>query len=110
MGGFLQGVIDAIYAFGAWLLGLVGDAFDALFTLLKNAVLWVFDGLLGVVVSAVSSVSFSIPSVSAYWSQVPADVINILSLVGFADCMAVIASALLVRITLQLIPFVRLGS
>lgn len=110
MSGFVQGVIDAIYAFGVWLLGLVADIFIAQFVFVKNAVLWVFDALLGVVVSAVAAISFVIPSTSAYWSQVPPEIINILSLVGFADCMAVIAVALLVRFTLQLIPFVRLGS
>lgn len=110
MEGFLQAIIDAIFSFGNWLLELVGELVDAMFSVIKNAFIWAWDGILGVVVSAVNSLSFSIPSVSSFWVQVPADVINILSLVGFAEAMAIIASAILVRLGMQLIPFVRLGS
>lgn len=110
MESFLQSIIDAIYAFGNWLFSVVAELVDAIFTVIKNAFIWAWDGVLGVIVGAVNSLSFSIPSVASYWAQVPADVINVLSLVGFGEAMAIVASAIVVRLGLQLIPFVRLGS
>jgi len=44
------------------------------------------------------------------FSQLPAEILNILMLLGFGEAMVIIGSALLIRFGLQLIPFVRLGS
>lgn len=110
MENFLQKIIDSLYAVANWLAGLVGKLVEGVFTVIKNAFLWAFDGLLGVAVSALQAMSFSIPTASSYWAQVPAEILSILSVLGFAEAMGIIASAIVIRLGLQLIPFVRLGS
>ena len=110
MESFLQKIIDTFYSVANWLTGWFGKIIDGVFSVIKNAFIWAFDGVLGVAVSALQSLSFSIPTASTYWSQVPAEIIQILSVLGFAEAMAIIASAIVVRLGLQLIPFVRLGS
>lgn len=93
----------------------VGDLFVAVFTALwhmvTDLVSWAFDGLLGVTIEALADVDTS--GFSAYsnaWMELPAEVLNVLRLVGAGEAIAIITAALGIRLVLQLIPFVRLGS
>lgn len=45
-----------------------------------------------------------------YLNMLPDEMLNIMALVGANEASAIIVSAVIVRFTLQLIPFVRLGS
>lgn len=49
-------------------------------------------------------------SILNYINALPAEMINIMSLIGIGEASSIIVSAILIRITLQLIPFTRLGS
>jgi len=69
---------------------------------------WVFDQLLSLVVSLVSILPF--PDIPNFWAGAPPELLNMVGLIGLAECFAIIGSALIIRIFLQLIPFVRLGS
>ncbi|MOA59084.1 hypothetical protein D3C78_1836160 [compost metagenome] len=44
------------------------------------------------------------------WGAIPAEVLNVLGLLGAGEAVAIIISAIGVRMLLQLIPFTRLGS
>ncbi len=45
-----------------------------------------------------------------YLDSAPVEFVKVLEVVGFGQCFSIILSASLVKILLQLIPFVRLGS
>ena len=64
-----------------------------------------------VVVSAVGAVDVSaMSSAGSWWSGLPSEILNMLGLIGFGQAMGIIGAAIAVRLVLQLIPFVRLGS
>lgn len=94
----------------AWIGDLFKAVFVALWDLLSDAASWVFDQVLGVAVSAVSAVDTSGLSAAVGWGSLPAEVINILALLGVAQAVAIIVAAIGIRLVLQLIPFTRLGS
>lgn len=114
IGNFFSAFLAKIGAVLLWMAGLVTSVFIAAWDMLTDLYVWLFDQLLGLVVSAVQSINLSgipgLSAISAYWSQVPAEMLNMLSYTGFGPAFAIVASALGVRLVLQLIPFVRLGS
>lgn len=66
-----------------------------------NAIYLIVDGIGG---------AFSSFGLVQYLGMLPDEMINIMSLVGANEASAIIVSAVIVRLVLQLIPFVRLGS
>lgn len=111
MGDFFSKLLAKLSASLAWIGDLFASALTAVYSVFKDAFSWVFDSLLGVAVSAISAVDVS--GISAYTSgsrNLPAEILNVLSLLGVGEAISIIVSALLIRMTLQLIPFVRLGS
>lgn len=94
-----------------WIGDLFVAVFAALWDLLRDVPAWIFDECLGVVVSAVSAVDVSaMQDAGQWWGGLPSEILNMLGLIGFGYAMGIIASAIAIRITLQLIPFTRLGS
>lgn len=73
---------------------------------------FIFEQFLEIVVEMLDTLGgvFSSFSILNYVQALPSQMINIMSLVGVSEASSIIVSAILVRVTLQLIPFVRLGS
>lgn len=112
----IQTVINYIRDFFFDIFKAFTDFFKAMlltvFDILKDIVYFVFDVFLGFVVgilSALSSLFSSINFANAF-TNLPPEVLNMLGLLGLGECLGLIISSLIVRITLQLIPFTRLGS
>lgn len=107
---FIDALLSALHEFSEWLLGLVQKIFDSIWTMLKDLFLWLFDEFLTLLSSMISDVDMSglgsIPSISG----LPPEFLNMLSLLGIPQDLAMIVAALIIRFTLQLIPFTRLGS
>lgn len=107
----MQAIITTIVRMVGWVGDLAVAVFKAIWDLLTDAVCWVFDQLFQVVVSMVSAIDVSAFSGAVgSWSSLPSEILNMLGLIGFGYCMGIIAAAIMIRLTLQLIPFVRLGS
>lgn len=106
----IEAIWNAITGFADWLLGLIKKAFEAVWDLLVDGVCFVLDKVLQWGVDLVSALDVSKLQVGNLWSSLPADVLNIIGLIGLGDCMLIIGAAIVVRLTLQLIPFTRLGS
>jgi len=107
----IETIINTWNSFWVAILALVGKIFTSLFTMLKDVFLWVIDQLLSLSTMLLGGVDLSaITQNFSVFQEIPEDVLNILGLLGFAQCMVIIGAAILIRITLQLIPFVRLGS
>jgi len=94
-----------------WIGDLFTDAFIAAWDFFMDGVCWVLDKLLDLGVSAVAGMSTGIFTDAAQaFQMIPHDVLQILSLLGVGQCIAIITAAITIRLVLQLIPFVRLGS
>jgi hypothetical protein len=114
MSGIVQGlqfVLNLIVESVGWIGELFVKVFTSLWDMVTDAFTWVFDSALGVVVSAIAAIPLgSIPSLADYWGSLPSEMLNMIGLLGIDYGMGIIATALGVRLALQLIPFVRLGS
>lgn len=104
IGGALTG---ALY----WIWAVIKVVFIAAWEMLTDLISWLFDMLLGVVVSAVTAIDVTaITNQLGWFQQIPADVLTVMAACGFGSAFGIISAALMIRFVLQLIPFVRLGS
>lgn len=95
----------------SWIGSLWVAIFVAIWDVVKDAWSWPFDQVLSVAVSAIAEVDVSgISGNLQGWGGVPAEVMNLLSLLGVGTALSIIGGAIAIRFGLQLIPFVRLGS
>ena len=111
MGAFFTALFAKFAAVVAWFGKLCVAIFVALWDLVRDAACWPFEQLLEVVETALNAVDVSAfaGGLSA-WGSVPGEVMNILGLLGVGTAVSIITAAITVRLGLQLIPFVRLGS
>lgn len=81
-------------------------------TIIKDAAIWLFDSFMSLAVTVLGGMGdmFSALNVAQYISAIPPDVQNVLALIGLGECTGMIIVAIGIRLLLQLIPFVRLGS
>lgn len=94
-----------------WVGELFVAVFESFWNLLTDGFCWVLEQLMDVVVLALGAIDVSgLQSLGSWWGAVPSDVINILGLIGFGYAMGIIVTAIGIRLSLQLVPFTRLGS
>jgi len=94
-----------------WIGQLFVKCWVAAWDIVRDAACWPFEQCMKIVVSAVGSIDTSALSGSLQsWGSLPADLLNILGLLGVGTAISIIAAAIGIRLTLQLIPFTRLGS
>lgn len=94
-----------------WIGDLFVAVFVALWDFIRDAACWPFEQAMKIAVSALSALDLS--ALNGYASMagnLPAEIINILGLLGVGTCVSIIVAAIGVRLVLQLIPFTRLGS
>lgn len=112
MGAALSLIISKIVGIAAWFGDLFVAVFVALWDVVKDAFSWLFDQVMSVAVSAITAIDVTGLTSSALggWGSLPSELLNILILCGVGVAIKIITAAILVRMGLQLIPFVRLGS
>ncbi len=73
---------------------------------------WILDQVLTIASTLLSSVLALLQPIdlSQYLSALPSEVSWTLSMIGIPQCLAIISTAIVTRLLLQLIPFTRLGS
>lgn len=107
----LQFVLGKIVAAVRWIGELFIQVFVSLWELVTDAFCWVFEQVLDIAISALSALDLGpLQSMSSAWGNLPAQVLEVMSALGMGQCFALITAAIGVRLTLQLIPFTRLGS
>lgn len=108
---FFSAILAKIAAVVAWFGELAVAVFDAAWDFVRDAACWPFEQLLDVIVSALSEVDTSaIDDKIFVWDGLPAEIINVLGLLGVGQASLIVVAAIGIRIVLQLIPFTRLGS
>ncbi|MFA9283880.1 MULTISPECIES: DUF2523 family protein [unclassified Comamonas] len=107
----MAAILKTLQAIWKWFGDLAGEQFQKLWDLLTDVVCWALDGILGLVVSAVSAVDLSgLDSYSNSVGEVPAEILNVMQMAGLGTASQIIIAAIGIRLVLQLIPFTRLGS
>ncbi len=73
---------------------------------------WVLDQVLSIASTLLASVLALLQPIdlSQYLTSLPSEVSWTLSMIGIPQCLAIISTAIVTRLLLQLIPFTRLGS
>lgn len=118
----MGGVFAAIGRFFTDLLQAVTDALDYLtrvvvqvfvdaWEFFTDVPVWVFAQALEVAGTAIDALDLDgLTQYTSAWSGLPAEMLNVLGLIGLGEALGIIAAAALIRLTMQVIPFVRLGS
>jgi len=112
MGALFTTLFAKIAAVISWFSKLFVAIFVSLWDIFKDIGCWIFEQILTVAISAVSTLDTSAMSNAAAggWGSLPGELLNMLGLLGVGHAITIITAAILLRITLQLIPFTRLGS
>jgi Protein of unknown function (DUF2523) len=111
MGGFFTTLMAFIGDGLAWIGKLFVAVFTAGYDLLRDIPSWVFDQALSVATTALGAVEApTLTGLAALATPLPAALLNILAVLGVAQAISIIIAAITIRVALQLIPFVRLGS
>lgn len=111
LGEFFSSILRKFVALAQWIGELGKAVFAAAWDFVRDAFCWPFEQIMDIVVSAVSALDLSgISTYTGTWGTLPAEIINVLGLIGVAEVSAIIITAIGIRLILQLIPFTRLGS
>lgn len=110
MGAMFTLLLAKISALAGWFGEVFVAVFVSLWEMITDVFCWVFEQLLKVVASAVTAIDFNGMAGFANGVTLPGEIINILGLLGVGTAMTIIVTAIGIRLGLQLIPFVRLGS
>jgi hypothetical protein len=110
VGSFFTMLFSKIAAVVQWFADLFVSIFVALWDIFRDMFSWVFEEALTVVSSALGALDLSGINANLNYGSIPANVMLVMSCIGLGQALSIITAALVIRFTLQLIPFVRLGS
>ena len=81
--------------------------------MIKDVFFWVFETLMDFGIYVLNSVSGILEfdfNPGQYITALPPEVVEIIGVIRLGECMAIIVGAIVIKVTLQMIPFTRLGS
>lgn len=84
---------------------------NTLLDMFKDLIYWLFDVTTEFALVAIDGFAGALDfNPASYFSQIPPEVSNIIGLIGLGEALVIISGAIVIRMLLQLIPFVRFGS
>ena len=111
MGTFFTALFAKFSAILVWIGTLFVAMFAALWDLVCDAVCWPYEQVMLTVIAALNAIDVSgVTGHLGAWGSLPAEIINVLGLLGVGTAITIISAAIVIRLVLQLIPFTRLGS
>lgn len=111
MGAAITMVLGKIVGFAAFIGKLAVAGFLAFWLLSTDLGCWFVEQLLSFAVEVVAGLDVGdFQQASAAWGSLPGEVINVLGLLKAGWAASIIVAAIGLRLVLQLIPGVRLGS
>lgn len=111
IGRFFTDLLKTITDALAWIASVVTQVFVDLWEFGTDLPVWIFDAVLDIAAEAVEALDLSgLTQYASAWGGLPAEMLNVLGLIGLAEALGIIAAAALIRLAMQVIPFVRLGS
>ncbi|MGN8006343.1 DUF2523 family protein [Acidovorax sp. 22279] len=109
----IQKVVDKIDAVIDWFFELIPRLIEALVLMYKDMFLWCLEQLLSLakgVLDGMTGFDDIIAQAATIWAGVPPEVMTVVQAIGLGTALTIITGAIMIRLVLQLIPFVRLGS
>ena len=109
----IQKVVDKIDAVIDWFFELIPRLIEALVLMYKDMFLWCLEQLLSLakgVLDGMTGFDDIIAQAATIWTGVPPEVMTVVQAIGLGTALTIITGAIMIRLVLQLIPFVRLGS
>lgn len=109
----IQKVVDKIDAVIDWFFELIPRLIEALVLMYKDMFLWCLEQLLSLakgVLDGITGFDDIIAQAATIWAGVPPEVMTVVQAIGLGTALTIITGAIMIRLVLQLIPFVRLGS
>lgn len=95
-----------------FLLGILKIMANTLLTMMKDVFLFAFEQIMILVTFILKGAGelFQGLNITQYISAIPPETAWVISQIGLGEALAMIVSAITIRIFLQLVPFTRLGS
>jgi hypothetical protein len=114
MGAFFSAILGKVVALAVWIGKLFVAVFASIWDVLTDLVVWVFIGIFKLTQTVLDGLpgtaDFQLFNPANYIAGMPAEFTNMLALCRVGECFAIILAAILIKLTLQIIPFTRLGS
>jgi hypothetical protein len=114
MGAFFTALLAKFSALASWLILLVKGVFLAGWLIFTDLFCWLLAGLFALIQTVLNELpgpdGFALFNPATYVSGLPADLVNMIGLIRIGEALAIILAAILIKLTLQIIPFTRLGS
>lgn len=111
IGRAITALLAKVAAAVAWIGKLFVAVFVALWEMGTDLGCWAFDGFMSITTNAANSLDVSaLETYKTAWSSIPGPVMQALSVLRVGEASAIIIAAITIRLVLQLIPFMRLGS
>lgn len=97
---------DFANSFWGFLKSIVDYLLDGLFYIIKTVLYWLLDGFLTIVSSMINALDLSALGFASFghWADLPDELIYIINQFGLPQCATIITSAILIRVTLNIIP------
>lgn len=95
-----------------WFLSVCQSVLLTVWDAAADFLLWILDMVMAIGLTLLEGMTsvLQLTDITQYLTMMPPEVLNIIQLIGLPTCISMIAVAGGVRIIMQLIPFVRLGS
>jgi len=108
----LSFVLGKFVSLASIVIAIAVAAFVGLWLLSTDMAAWLFEQVLDLIIVILDSfnLSFDFLNVAQYIPALPADVVNLMGLLGVGQALGLIFGAIVIKVILQLIPFTRLGS
>jgi hypothetical protein len=115
MRGIISGLtklLKKFVDFAEWILDVIFAIFKSVWVFFQDSVCWVFEQFLLLIQIILNSLpdDFSAFNPATYINGLPADLVGVFGMMRIGEALAMILAAIVIKITLQLIPFTRLGS
>lgn len=113
---YVAKIFETITRFVNWIGDLFVSIFKAAWDFLTDVSVWLFESLFKLVADVIGGVNDTLDiaglaaQVQSLWNQIPPSVLQVLSAIGIGSALGIVVLGILIRMALQLIPFVRLGS
>lgn len=113
---YIKSLFEIIPKAIKWVGDLFIEVFKAAWDILRDLFVWIFEAMFKLAAGLLDGVadSFDIEGLAnrfaGYWDLIPAEVAQIMQAIGVSSALAIVATGIIIRMGLQLIPFVRLGS
>ena len=113
---YVVSIFESITKFVEYCGELVVAVFKAAWDFITDSFIWLLESVFKLAAEAIKGASdgLGIPAlvgkISALWAAIPVEVTQVLAAIGISSALTIVVLGIVIRMTLQLIPFVRLGS